>query len=91
MMVSTRLQAFGLIVTAEPYYSVTYPSELVVLENIIRKDTKGKVEEVDAKVELFKRAQYEDANLPPLQDGLQNSFGVLRSPKCHPYRQVSTS
>ncbi|MFN8007104.1 MAG: OmpA family protein [Terriglobia bacterium] len=66
MVVSTRLQSFGLIVTAEPYFAVSYPSELVVLENIIRKDTKGKVEEVDARVELFKRGQYDDLHLPAL-------------------------
>ena len=37
--VTTKLQTFALIVTAEPYYAVSYPSELVVLENIVRGDT----------------------------------------------------
>src|SRR5205807_260816 len=39
--VTTDLQAFGLIVTAEPYFAVTRPSNLVVLENVVRKNTKG--------------------------------------------------
>jgi hypothetical protein len=56
--VSTELQAFGLIVTAEPYFAVAQPSDAVVMENFIRKDTVGKVEEIDAKYELLQRGQY---------------------------------
>jgi outer membrane protein OmpA-like peptidoglycan-associated protein len=56
--VTTELQSFGLIVTAEPYFAVTQPSDVVVMENIIRPDTRGKVEQVDAKYELLKRGQY---------------------------------
>src|SRR6478672_714049 len=37
--VSTELQAFGLIVTAEPYFAVSQPSDVVVMENFVRKDT----------------------------------------------------
>lgn len=51
--VTTDLQSFGLIVTAEPYFAVTQPSDVVVMENIIRKDTKGKFEEVNAKYQLL--------------------------------------
>jgi outer membrane protein OmpA-like peptidoglycan-associated protein len=57
--VTTELQAFGLAVTAEPYFAVTMPSNLVVMENEVRKDTKGKIEEMDAKYELLQRGQYE--------------------------------
>jgi len=57
--VTTELQVFGLVVTAEPYFSVTMPSDLVVMENVVRKDTVGKIEEMDAKYELLKRGQYE--------------------------------
>lgn len=57
--VTTELQAFGLVVTAEPYYSVTRPSDLVVMENVVRADTKGKIEEIDAKYELLQRGQYQ--------------------------------
>lgn len=56
--VATGLQAFGLIVTAEPYYSVSQPSDVVVLENVVRPDTVGRVEEVRAKYDLMPRGQY---------------------------------
>ncbi len=56
--VSSDLQAFGLIVTAEPYFAVTQPSDVVVMENIVRADTLGKVEDIDAKYELLQRGQY---------------------------------
>jgi outer membrane protein OmpA-like peptidoglycan-associated protein len=55
---TTDLQAFALIVTAEPYYAVRQPSNVVVLENVIRADTKGSTEEVDAKYELLERGGY---------------------------------
>jgi outer membrane protein OmpA-like peptidoglycan-associated protein len=55
---TTDLQAFALIVTAEPYYAVRQPSDVVVLENVIRADTKGSTEEVDAKYELMERGGY---------------------------------
>ena len=57
--VTTELQVFGLVVTAEPYYAVTQPSDLIVMENVVRPDTKGKVEEIDAKYELLQRGQYQ--------------------------------
>ncbi len=56
--VTTELQAFSLLVTAEPYFAVSQPSDVVVLENVIRPDTAGKVEFVDAKFELLKRGIY---------------------------------
>jgi outer membrane protein OmpA-like peptidoglycan-associated protein len=56
--VTTQLQSFGLIVTAEPYFAVTQPSDVVVMDNVIRPDTRGQIEEVDAKYELLKRGQY---------------------------------
>src|ERR1700693_1817878 len=56
--VTTDLQTFGLIVTAEPYFAVTQPSDVVVMENFITKDTTGTIEEVDAKYELLQRGQY---------------------------------
>lgn len=57
--VTTELQVFGLVVTAEPYYSVTRPSDLIVMENVVRADTKGKIEEIEAKYELLQRGQYQ--------------------------------
>ena len=56
--VTTDLQAFALIVTAEPYYAVRRPSNVVVLENEIRPDTVGTTEAVDAKYELIDRGGY---------------------------------
>ncbi len=56
--VTTQLQAFGLIITAEPYFNVHQPSDVVVMENIIRTDTLGKWQTVDAKYELLPRGQY---------------------------------
>jgi outer membrane protein OmpA-like peptidoglycan-associated protein len=55
---TTELQSFGLIVTAEPYFAVTQPSDVVVMENFIRPDTVGTIEQVEAKYELLKRGQY---------------------------------
>ena len=58
LMVTTDLQAFGLIVTAEPYYAVTYPSNKVVAENILRSETKGFEEPIDAKFDVLEGGQY---------------------------------
>jgi len=55
---TTELQSFGLIVTAEPYFAVTQPSDVVVMENFVRTDTVGTIEQVDAKYELLQRGQY---------------------------------
>ncbi len=56
--VTTDLQAFALIVTAEPYYAVRQPSNVVVLENLVRTDTKGTTEAMSAKYELMERGGY---------------------------------
>ena len=56
--VTTSLQAFALIVSAEPYYAVQQPSNVVVLENVVRPDTRGTAEEVHAKFELMERGGY---------------------------------
>jgi outer membrane protein OmpA-like peptidoglycan-associated protein len=57
--VTTALQSFGLIVTAEPYFSVTEPSDVVVLQNVIREDkTAGVLEKVNANYFLLPRGTY---------------------------------
>jgi hypothetical protein len=56
--VITDLQSFALIVTAEPHYAVRQPSNVVVLENVVRADTKGTTEAVNAKYELMERGGY---------------------------------
>jgi len=58
LLSTTDLQTFGLIVTAEPYFAVTQPSDVVVAENFLRNDTAGTIEQVDAKYELLQRGQY---------------------------------
>jgi len=65
--VTTDLQAFGLIVTAEPYFAVTQPSDLVVAENVIRTDTKGREEAINVKYELLPRGLYA-SQVEPLRD-----------------------
>src|SRR5215467_10079888 len=64
--VTTELQAFGLIVTAEPYFAVAQPSDVVVMENFARKDTLGKVEEISARYELLQRGEY-TVNVQPAE------------------------
>ena len=59
--VTTELQAFGLVVTAEPYFAVTQPSDVVVMENVVREGpsgTIGNIEVINAKYELLQRGSY---------------------------------
>ncbi len=56
--VTVDLQVFGMIVTAEPYFAVTRPSDVVVMENEVTNTTAGKIEEIDAKTQLLKRGLY---------------------------------
>ncbi len=58
LLSTTDLQAFALIVTAEPYFAVTQPSDVVVMENFVRSDTTGTIQQVDAKYELLQRGSY---------------------------------
>lgn len=57
--VTTALQSFGMIVTAEPYFSVTQPSDVVVLQNaILNNKTSGVLEKVNAHYLLLPRGTY---------------------------------
>jgi len=57
--VTTALQSFGMIVTAEPYFSVTQPSDVVVMQNVILNDkTNGVLEKVNAHYSLLPRGTY---------------------------------
>src|SRR5205823_14006473 len=58
LLSTTDLQTFGLIVTAEPYFAVTQPSNVVVAENFVTKETTGTIQTVEAKYELLQRGQY---------------------------------
>jgi outer membrane protein OmpA-like peptidoglycan-associated protein len=56
------MQTFGMIVTAEPYFAVTQPGNMVVLENVLGPATQGKVENIDAQYELLGRGIYSSSN-----------------------------
>jgi outer membrane protein OmpA-like peptidoglycan-associated protein len=84
IQVTTELQAFGLIMTAEPYFAVTRPSDVVVMENVVRDNTKGKVETVQAKYELLQRGTYlmnQSANfkVKPLEPGAPLDLAEARN------------
>jgi len=56
----SEMQTFGMIVTAEPYFAVNQPGNVVVLENVI--PVNSKVENIDAKYELLGRGVYSSSN-----------------------------
>jgi outer membrane protein OmpA-like peptidoglycan-associated protein len=58
LQATTTLQTFGLIVTAEPYYAVSDPSDAVVLENVVVAGTSGTLQQVNVNYMLFKRGIY---------------------------------
>jgi outer membrane protein OmpA-like peptidoglycan-associated protein len=81
--VTTDLQSFGMIVTAEPYFAVTQPSDVVVMENFVRKDTRGEPQQIDAKFEMLKRGQYTvnvvPADLKPLSPDKKTPLDLLEA------------
>jgi outer membrane protein OmpA-like peptidoglycan-associated protein len=58
LTVTTPLQAFGLVLTAEPYFAVTRPSDMVVANNVVRRKIKGIPEPVNAKFAALQRGAY---------------------------------
>jgi len=85
IQVTTDLQAFGMIVTAEPYFAVTQPSDVVVFENVVNEKTKGNIEAIQAKYELLKRGTYlmnQDAGkvkVKPLEPGAPLDLAEARN------------
>jgi outer membrane protein OmpA-like peptidoglycan-associated protein len=81
--VTTDLQAFGLIVTAEPYFSVTQPSNLVVAENVIPTNVKGWERPIDAKFDLVERGEYTvdipASNLPSVSADKKTPLSLLEA------------
>jgi hypothetical protein len=69
LRVSTEFPAFGLMVTAEPYFSVTKPSDAVVMENKVRPDTIGNVQVIEAKYELLPRGEFMLDQQRPIPQG----------------------
>jgi len=80
---TSDIQTFGMIVTAEPYYGVTQPSDLVVLENFIRPDTQGVKETITAKYELLPRGSYTSqgraAGFVPVVVGKKDPFELYEA------------
>jgi outer membrane protein OmpA-like peptidoglycan-associated protein len=69
---TAQSQTFAMIVTAEPYFAVQLPSEVVVLENDTKKNTKGKIYP-DNNFKLMKRSQYaKEGNPLALTPDLKN-------------------
>jgi outer membrane protein OmpA-like peptidoglycan-associated protein len=65
LQAATELQTFGLIVTAEPYYAVTQPSDTVVAEGVVKSgSTTGTIMPIDVRYELVSRGGYL-SQLPP--------------------------
>ena len=89
---TTELQSFGLIVTAEPYFAVTQPSDVVVMENFVRPDTTGTIEQVDAKYELLQTGPVHLEREPSRDQanaaGLEGAVGALRGAQCRPDRTL---
>jgi outer membrane protein OmpA-like peptidoglycan-associated protein len=56
--VTTSLQTFGLIVTAEPYFAVSQPSNVVVLQNVVLPETSGTIDQAPASYQLLDRGAY---------------------------------
>src|SRR4026209_1062895 len=83
--VTTELQAFGMILTAEPYFAVTQPSDVVVLENSLRDGTKANVDVIQAKYELLTRGTYlmnhdtRGLQLKPLEPGAPLDLAEARN------------
>ena len=75
LFTTTNLQSFGMIVTAEPYFAVNTPSDVVVLENTVRPDTRGTYQPITANYELLQRGQY-TYDMSNMQDSV-----VTLSPK----------
>jgi outer membrane protein OmpA-like peptidoglycan-associated protein len=102
--VTTDLQAFGLIVTAEPYFAVSQPSDLVVAQNIVRNDTLGREEAIDVRFELLPKGLYA-SQVEPLQEMIygvdhkapldlfeaRNAVRIARSAKAGQYASATLS
>lgn len=80
---TSDIQTFGMIVTAEPYYSVTQPSDVVVMENIVRPTTQGVIENISAKYELMPRGMYTNhgkaAGFAPILVGKKDPFELYEA------------
>ncbi len=58
VQVTSGFQEFGMILTAEPYFAVSRPGDVLVAENIVRQDTAGGIHPITARYELLQKGQY---------------------------------
>ncbi len=93
---TTNLQAFALIVTAEPYFAVRQPSDVVVLEDTVAAGSRLASSAVDTKYELVQRGGYVptgytfdpvvlDAKLPLEFLEARNALRIARSEGAETY------
>jgi outer membrane protein OmpA-like peptidoglycan-associated protein len=90
---TSDIQTFGMIVTAEPYYSVTQPSDVVVMENVVRPTTQGVVENINAKFELLPRGIYTNhgraPGFTPIMVGKKDPFELYEAQNAVQLAQVA--
>ncbi len=56
--VTTSFQSFGMIVTAEPYFAVSVPSDVIVAQNVFSDRTEGVLQQVNVHYTLLPRGLY---------------------------------
>jgi outer membrane protein OmpA-like peptidoglycan-associated protein len=76
--VSSSFQSFGMIVTAEPYYAVSQPSDVVVMKNIFLDKTQGVLEQVNVHYQLLPRGIYAPT------DGAHSVFNPITDREHYP-------
>jgi hypothetical protein len=77
---TTELQVFGMVLTAEPYFAVARPSDVIVMQNLVLGEALGTAELIDAKYQLLQRGQYRHlANVVDLRAGPKMSLQVYEA------------
>lgn len=76
--VSSSFQSFGMIVTAEPYFAVSQPSDVVVLKNVFTDKTEGVLEQVNVHYQLLPRGLYAPT------DGAHSVFNPITDREHYP-------
>jgi len=82
--VTTSYQTFGLIVTAEPYFSVSQPSDVVVLQNVFTDKTQGVLQQVNIHYSLLPKGLYaptagQNAIEHPISDRMHTPLALFEA------------
>jgi outer membrane protein OmpA-like peptidoglycan-associated protein len=103
IVATSDVQTFALIATAEPYYAVTTPSDVVVAENVVREDTQGRTSMTTLQHEIMPRGSYVTAaggtySLPPFNkteppdvQQARNAVAIARLAQAETYAAVNFS